>query len=58
MASQSDDSIGAQRQLKDEMSVNLVNAQSMLFTRLGRLHYDGDIKDLPSDWDWSESVSR
>ena len=28
---------------------------SMLVTTLGRFHYDGGIKDLPSDWDWSES---
>ena len=28
---------------------------STLVTTLGRFHYDGDIKDLPSDWDWSES---
>ena len=28
---------------------------SKLVTTLGRFHYDGGIKDLPSDWDWSES---
>ena len=28
---------------------------SMLVTTLGRFHYDDGIKDLPSDWDWSES---
>ena len=28
---------------------------SMLVTTLGRFHYDGGIKDLPSDCDWSES---
>ena len=28
---------------------------SMLVTTLGRFHYDGGIKDPPSDWDWSES---
>ena len=28
---------------------------SMLVTTLGRFHFDGSIKDLPSDWDWSES---
>ena len=28
---------------------------SKLVTRLGRFHYDGGIKDHPSDWDWSES---
>ena len=27
----------------------------MLVTTSGRFHYDGGIKDLPSDWDWSES---
>ena len=26
----------------------------MLVTTLGRCHYDGGIKDLSSDWDWSE----
>ena len=26
-----------------------------LVTTLGRFHYDGGIKDLPSGWDWSES---
>ena len=127
---QGDDRIGTQKQLKDEMSVDLVNAQmakawqvqqkrwkpqlrqeesrdgqssevlknqnmlhimnvdevdlsyslgvnqftdltkeesestylgykpqnvSKLVTTLGRFHYDGGIKDLPNDWDWSES---
>jgi len=28
---------------------------SKLGTTLGRFHYDGDILDLPSDWDWSEA---
>ena len=28
---------------------------SKLVNTLGRFHYDGGIKDLPSDWDWSES---
>ena len=28
---------------------------SKLVTSLGRFHCDGGIKDLPSDWDWSES---
>ena len=28
---------------------------SKLVTTLGRSHYDGGIKDLPTDWDWSES---
>ena len=28
---------------------------SMLVTILGRFHHDGGIKDLPRDWDWSES---
>ena len=28
---------------------------SKLVTTLGRFHYDGGVKDLPSDWDWSES---
>ena len=28
---------------------------SKLVTTLGRFHYDGDILDLPSDWDWSQS---
>ena len=27
----------------------------MLVTILGQFHYDGVIKELPSDWDWSES---
>uniref|UniRef100_A0A7S1ATH4 Uncharacterized protein n=1 Tax=Noctiluca scintillans TaxID=2966 RepID=A0A7S1ATH4_NOCSC len=28
---------------------------SNLGTTLGRFHYDGDLLDLPSDWDWSTS---
>lgn len=28
---------------------------SILGTTLGRFHYDGDVQDLPSDWDWSEA---
>ena len=28
---------------------------SKLGTTLGRFHFDGDVQDLQSDWDWSEA---
>lgn len=28
---------------------------STLGATLGRFHFDGDVQDLPSDWDWSEA---
>ena len=28
---------------------------SMFVTSLGRFHYDGGVKKLPNDWDWSGS---